>query len=86
LSRRRSTDHACPTAVARRISRNGLEGELQVRGHSVFDGYRDNEGECRDKSIVFFTGKHDPMIVGRKPYWLILRLARKFELGPFHTA
>jgi type IV secretion system protein VirD4 len=39
----------------------------------------------QDRSIVFFAGKHDPLLVGRTPYWQIPRLARMFDPDPFHT-
>jgi type IV secretion system protein VirD4 len=38
----------------------------------------------QDQSIVFFAGNHDPLIVGRRPYWTIPRLAEKYDDSPFH--
>ena len=40
----------------------------------------------QDESVVFFAGRHDPLIVGRKPYWTIPRLAGQFEPDPFHVS
>jgi type IV secretion system protein VirD4 len=37
-----------------------------------------------DESVVFFAGKHDPLIVGRKPYWQIPRLAGMYDPDPYH--
>ena len=39
-----------------------------------------------DQSIVFFAGKHDPLLVGRMPYWRIPRLAGRFDTDPYHQA
>lgn len=38
----------------------------------------------QDKSVVFFAGKHDPLIVGRTPYWKIPRLSGRFGVDPYH--
>jgi type IV secretion system protein VirD4 len=38
----------------------------------------------KDRSLVFFAGKHDPLIAGRQPYWSIPRLAGSFNPDPFH--
>ena len=38
----------------------------------------------QDESLVFFAGKHDPLIVGRRNYWTIPRLAGRFDQDPFH--
>jgi type IV secretion system protein VirD4 len=37
-----------------------------------------------DQSVVFFAGKHDPLIVGRCRYWEIARLAGQFDPDPYH--
>ena len=37
-----------------------------------------------DQSVVFFAGKHDPLIAGRCPYWEIARLAGQFDPDPYH--
>jgi type IV secretion system protein VirD4 len=37
-----------------------------------------------DQSIVFFAGKHDPLIAGRRPYWQIPRLKGMFDPDPYH--
>jgi type IV secretion system protein VirD4 len=39
-----------------------------------------------DQSIVFFAGKHDPLVAGRKPYWEIPRLAGMFDSDPYHQS
>jgi type IV secretion system protein VirD4 len=39
-----------------------------------------------DQSVVFFAGKHDPLIAGRVPYWKIPRLSGMFDPDPFHLA
>ncbi len=39
-----------------------------------------------DESVVFFSGKHDPLIAGRAPYWQIPRLAGTFDPDPYHMA
>jgi type IV secretion system protein VirD4 len=38
----------------------------------------------QDHSIVFFAGTHDPLVVGRKPYWEIPRLEGMFDPDPYH--
>jgi type IV secretion system protein VirD4 len=38
-----------------------------------------------DESVAFFAGKHDPLIVGRQPYWTIPRLAGMFDPDPYHV-
>jgi type IV secretion system protein VirD4 len=37
-----------------------------------------------DEAVVFFAGRHDPMIAGRRPYWQIPRLAGQFDPDPYH--
>ena len=37
-----------------------------------------------DQSLVFFAGTHDPLIVGRKPYWEIPRLKGRYDPDPYH--
>jgi type IV secretion system protein VirD4 len=37
-----------------------------------------------DESVLFFAGRHDPLVVGRKPYWQIPRLAGLFDPDPYH--
>jgi type IV secretion system protein VirD4 len=37
-----------------------------------------------DQSIVFFAGKHDPLIAERQPYWKIPRLAGMYDPDPYH--
>jgi type IV secretion system protein VirD4 len=37
-----------------------------------------------DQSIIFFAGKHDPMLAGRSPYWKIPRLKNMFDPDPYH--
>jgi hypothetical protein len=37
-----------------------------------------------DQSVVFFAGKHDPLIAGRHPYWEIPRLKGQFDPDPYH--
>jgi len=39
-----------------------------------------------DQSVVFFAGKHDPLLVGRAPYWTVPRLAGLFDPDPYHLA
>ncbi|MFL9828752.1 type IV secretory system conjugative DNA transfer family protein [Rhodoplanes sp. SY1] len=39
-----------------------------------------------EESVVFFAGKHDPLLAGRAPYWTIPRLAGLFDVDPFHMA
>jgi type IV secretion system protein VirD4 len=39
----------------------------------------------QDKSIVFFAGKHDPLLVGRQPYWTISRLEGLYDPDPYHA-
>jgi type IV secretion system protein VirD4 len=39
-----------------------------------------------DQSVVFFAGKHDPLLVGRMPYWKIPRLGGLYEPDPYHLA
>jgi type IV secretion system protein VirD4 len=34
-----------------------------------------------DQSIVFFAGKHHPLLAGRRPYWTIPRVNRP-SIGP----
>ncbi len=36
------------------------------------------------QSVVFFAGKHDPLIGGRMPYWDIPRLADMLDPDPYH--
>jgi type IV secretion system protein VirD4 len=38
----------------------------------------------QDQSVVFFAGRHDPLLVGRSPYWEIPRLSGLFDPDPFH--
>lgn len=38
----------------------------------------------QDQSVVFFAGKHDPMIAERMPYWRIPRLAGMYDPDPYH--
>jgi type IV secretion system protein VirD4 len=38
----------------------------------------------QDHSVVFFAGKHDPLLVGRTPYWKIPRLSGIFAPDPYH--
>jgi type IV secretion system protein VirD4 len=38
----------------------------------------------QEQSVVFFAGKHDPLVVGRTPYWQIPRLAGMFDPDPYH--
>jgi type IV secretion system protein VirD4 len=38
----------------------------------------------QDHSVVFFAGKHDPLLVGRTPYWTIPRLTGRYEPDPYH--
>lgn len=38
----------------------------------------------QQESVVFFAGKHDPLIAPRIPYWQIPRLAGMFDRDPFH--
>jgi type IV secretion system protein VirD4 len=37
-----------------------------------------------DQQVAFFAGRHDPLILGRKPYWEIPRLAGMFDPDPYH--
>ena len=37
-----------------------------------------------DEAVVFFAGRHDPLIAGRTPYWQIPRLAGQFDPDPYH--
>lgn len=37
-----------------------------------------------DQSIVFFAGKHNPLIAGRQPYWTIPRVLGLFDSDPYH--
>jgi len=39
---------------------------------------------ANDESIVFFAGRHEPLIAKRKPYWTIPRLRELYEPDPFH--
>lgn len=39
-----------------------------------------------DESVIFFAGKHDPIRVGRTPYWKVSRLAGMFDPDPYHGA
>jgi type IV secretion system protein VirD4 len=36
------------------------------------------------QSVMFFAGRHDPLISGRQSYWSIPRLAGMFDPDPFH--
>lgn len=36
------------------------------------------------ESLVFFAGTHDPLRVGRTPYWEIPRLAGMYDPDPYH--
>lgn len=38
----------------------------------------------QDQSVVFFAGRHDPLIAERTPYWKIPRLAGMFDPDPYH--
>jgi type IV secretion system protein VirD4 len=38
------------------------------------------------ESVVFFAGKHNPLIAGRQPYWTIPRLAGLFDPDPYHPS
>jgi len=38
----------------------------------------------QEQSVVFFAGKHDPLIATRTPYWEIPRLAGMFDPDPYH--
>lgn len=38
----------------------------------------------KQKSIVFFAGKHEPLICDRENYWSIPRLRGMFDVDPFH--
>lgn len=38
----------------------------------------------QDQSIVFFAGTHDPLLVGRLPYWRAPRFKGMFDPDPFH--
>jgi type IV secretion system protein VirD4 len=38
----------------------------------------------QDMSVVFFAGKHDPLLVGRMPYWKIPRLGGLYKPDPYH--
>ena len=40
----------------------------------------------QEQSVVFFAGKHDPLLVGQQPYWIIPRLKGMFDLDPFHPS
>jgi type IV secretion system protein VirD4 len=37
-----------------------------------------------DQSLVFFAGAHEPLRVGRVPYWKIPRLAGMYDPDPYH--
>src|ERR1700733_4171777 len=37
----------------------------------------------QDQSVVFFAGKHDPLLVGRTQYWKIPRLNGRYEPDPY---
>src|SRR5262249_8453490 len=37
-----------------------------------------------DESILFFAGKHNPLLGGRHAYWKILRLAGLYDPDPYH--
>ncbi|HEY7387104.1 MAG TPA: type IV secretory system conjugative DNA transfer family protein [Bryobacteraceae bacterium] len=37
-----------------------------------------------DESLVFFAGRHEPLLAGRRPYWTIPRLAGLYDPDPFH--
>jgi type IV secretion system protein VirD4 len=37
-----------------------------------------------EESIVFFAGRHEPLLVGRRPYWKIPRLAGLYDPDPYH--
>jgi type IV secretion system protein VirD4 len=39
----------------------------------------------QDQSLLFFAGRHDPLLVGRKPYWQLPRLAGRFDPDPYHV-
>lgn len=39
-----------------------------------------------NQSLVFFAGKHDPLISERVPYWEIARLAGMFDPDPYHMS
>jgi type IV secretion system protein VirD4 len=36
------------------------------------------------QSVVFFAGKHDPLLAGRMPYWDIPRLSGMPDPDPYH--
>jgi type IV secretory pathway TraG/TraD family ATPase VirD4 len=35
-------------------------------------------------SVVFFAGRHDPLIATRAPYWTIPRLRGMYDPDPYH--
>jgi type IV secretory pathway TraG/TraD family ATPase VirD4 len=37
-----------------------------------------------DQSLVFFAGRHEPLLAGRRPYWTIPRLAGRYAPDPLH--
>lgn len=39
----------------------------------------------KEKSLVFFAGEHNPLSVGRAPYWEIPRLSGRFDPDPYHV-
>ncbi len=38
------------------------------------------------ESMLFFAGRHDPLIAPRAPYWTIPRLAGQFDPDPYHES
>jgi type IV secretion system protein VirD4 len=41
-------------------------------------------GLSNDQSVVFFAGKHHPLLAGRHPYWAIPRLSGLYDPDPYH--
>jgi len=38
------------------------------------------------ESLIFFAGRHEPLIAPRAPYWTIPRLAGQFDPDPYHNS
>lgn len=38
-----------------------------------------------DESLLFFAGKHNPLLAKRQSYWTIPRLSGRFDPDPFHS-
>jgi type IV secretion system protein VirD4 len=63
----------------------GARGESRSETRMPLLAFEEMMSLPKDRSVVFFAGKHDPLIAERQSYWAIPRLSGLFDADPYHS-